>query len=106
MANKLYRATKYMKAKDTMMARGGRLKKREKHNDPHPDRGRKSTRTSDKKDDRRSRPLLDRIANFTPVNAPLDQILMQIRDDRTKGQGTSIVVSIRTMDTTPLSATT
>lgn len=42
MANMLYQATKYMNAKDAMIARGGRLKKRERHYNPRPDRGRKS----------------------------------------------------------------
>ena len=64
-----------------MTARGGRLKKREKHNDPHPNRGRKAARTCDKRDERRLRPLLGRMTNFTPFNASLDQGLMQIMDD-------------------------
>ena len=81
MADMLYQATKYMNAEDAVTTRGGRLKKREKHNDPHPDRGRKAAQTCDKRDERRSRPLLGRMTNFTPFNAPLDQGLMQIRDD-------------------------
>ena len=38
---------------------------------------------SDKKDDKRSRPPLGRIANFTPLNASLDQVLIKIKDDPT-----------------------
>ena len=70
-----------MNAKDAMIARGGRPKKKEKHDDPRSDRGRNLAWMSDKKDDKRSRPPFGRIANFTPLNAPLDQVLMQIRDD-------------------------
>lgn len=44
-------------------------------------RGRKSGQISDKKDDRVLRPPLGRIANFTPLNAQLNQVLMQIRDN-------------------------
>ena len=81
MANMLYRATKYMNAADVVIARGGRPKKREKHDDPHPERGRKVARTSDRRDERRLRPPPRQTTNFTPLNAPLDQVLMQIRDD-------------------------
>lgn len=70
-----------MNAKDAMIARGGRLKKREKHDDPRLNRGRELAWTSNRKDDRRSRPPLGRIANFTPLNALLKQVLMQIKDD-------------------------
>ena len=43
MANMLYKAMKYMNAKDTIIARGGRPKKRERQEDPHLNKGRKST---------------------------------------------------------------
>lgn len=83
MADMLYQATKYMNTKDVVIARGGRRKKREKRDDPYLNKGRKATRTSDRRDERRPRPPLRRIANFTPLNTPLDQVLMQIRDDPT-----------------------
>lgn len=51
MADMLYKATKYMNAKDTMIARGGRMKKRERQDDPSLEKGRKSARTSNQKDD-------------------------------------------------------
>ena len=41
MGDILYKATKYMNAKDAMIARGGRLKKKERQDDPHPDKRRK-----------------------------------------------------------------
>lgn len=70
-----------MNAEEAMIARGAKPKKRERQDHPHPDKGRKSTRTSDRMDDRRSRTSLGRIVNFTPLNTPLDQVFMQIRDD-------------------------
>ena len=76
MVDMLYKATKYMNAKDAMIAWGGRLKKRERQDDPHLDKGRKSARTSDYRDGRRSKPLPGRAVNFTPLNTSLDQVLM------------------------------
>ena len=81
MADMLYQAIEYMNAEDAVIVKGGGPKKREKHNDPHLDRGRKTARTGDKRDERSSRPPLGRIANFNPLNTLLDQVLMQIRDD-------------------------
>ena len=81
MSDMLYKSMKYMNAEDAMIARGGRVKKRERQDDLHPEKGRKSARTSDRRDDKRSRPPPGRTMNFTPLNTPLDQVLMQIRDD-------------------------
>ena len=72
-----------MSVEDNMIAQRGKQKKREKHDDPRSDKRRNLARTSYKKDDKRSRPPLSRIANFTPLNASLDQVLIQIRDDPT-----------------------
>ena len=83
MADMLYKATKYMNAEDAMIVEGGRAKKRERQDDPHQDKGRKSTWMNDQRDDRRPRPPPGRIANFTPLNTSLDQVLMQIKDDMT-----------------------
>ena len=38
-------------------------------------------RTEDRREDRRSKPLIGRFTNFTPLIAPIDQVLMQIKDD-------------------------
>ena len=76
MADMLYRATKYMNVEDVVIARGGGLKKRKKHDDPHPERGRKVARIGDRRDKRRLRPLLGGMTNFTSLNALLDQVLM------------------------------
>ena len=58
MADMLYQATKYMNVKDVVIARGGGLKKQEKHDDPRSDRGRKAAWMSDKRDERKLRPPL------------------------------------------------
>lgn len=65
MANMLYNATEYMNVED----------------DSCLDKGRNSTQTSDQRDDRRSRPLPVKSMNLTPLKTPLDQVLIQIRDD-------------------------
>ena len=35
----------------------------------------------DKREDRRSKPLTRRFTSFTPLNTPIDQVLMQIKDE-------------------------
>ena len=77
----LYRATKYMNAEDALLAREDKPKKRERLEDAHQDQGRKKPRTRDRCDERRSKPPGGRFTSFTPLNAPLDQILMQIKDE-------------------------
>ena len=79
--NMLYKTTKYMNAKDAMVARGGKLKKRERQDDPSLDKRRKATQTSNQRDDMRLRPPPRRTVNFSPLNTPMDQVLMQIRDN-------------------------
>ena len=81
MVNMLYKATYYMNVEEAMIARGCKPKKRERKDDPRPNKGRKSTQTSDQRDDRRSRPPPGRTVNFTLPNTSLDQVLMPIRDD-------------------------
>ena len=51
MDDMLYQATKNMNAKDVVIARGGRPKKREKHDDSHPEWGRKVAKTCDRRDE-------------------------------------------------------
>ena len=38
-------------------------------------------RIGDKGEDRRSKPLTGRFTSFTPLNTPIDQVLMQIKDE-------------------------
>ena len=76
MADMLYKATKYMHVEDTMIALGGGPKKRERQNDPYPDKGKKFARMSDRRGNRRSRPPPRRTVNFMPLNTLLDQVFM------------------------------
>ena len=79
----LYRATKYMNAEDVLLAREDKPRKRDRLEDTRQDQGWKKPRTRDKRDERRSKPPRGRFTSFTPLNAPLDQVLMQIKDEKT-----------------------
>ena len=72
MTDMLYWATKYTNAKDVVIAREGKSKKREKHDDPRSDKGRKVAQTGDRRDKRRLKPPPGRMTNFTLLKAPLD----------------------------------
>ena len=52
MSNVLYRATKYMNAKDALLAREEKPKKRERQEDARQDKVQKMTRTGDQREDR------------------------------------------------------
>ncbi|XP_030948866.1 uncharacterized protein LOC115972746 [Quercus lobata] len=80
MTDVLYRATKYMNAEDALLACEEKPKKRERQ-DTRQDRGRKVARTGDQRDEKRSRPPTGRFTNFTPLTAPIDQVLMQIKNE-------------------------
>ena len=82
MSEVLYRATKYMNAEDALLAREDKPWKGERLEDARQDQGRRKPRTGDRRDERRSKPLGRRFTSFTPLNAPLDQVLMQIKDER------------------------
>ncbi|XP_030923012.1 uncharacterized protein LOC115949886 [Quercus lobata] len=77
----LYRATKYMNVEDALLAREEKPKKRERQEDTRQDRGRKVARIGDQHDEKRSRPPTGRFTNFTPLTAPIDQVLMQIKNE-------------------------
>ena len=81
MTDVLYRATKYMNAEDALLARKEKSKKRERQEDTLQDKGWKFARTGDQRDERRPRPPTRRFTNFTPLTAPIDQVLMQIKDE-------------------------
>ena len=83
MAGMLYKATKYLNAKDAMTAQGGRPKKRERQGDPYQDKGRKSAWLNERKGKRRSKPSPSRMANFTQLSTMVDQVFMQTRNDLT-----------------------
>ena len=76
MSDILYRVTKYMNAKDALLAREEKPKMKERHEDPRQDRGRKMARTGERREDRRSKPPTGKLARFTLLMAPIDQVLM------------------------------
>ena len=39
-------------------------------------------KTGDRREDRRSKTLTGRFTSFTPLNTPINQVLMQIKDER------------------------
>ena len=47
-----------------------------------PDRERKMARTRERQEDRCSKPPTGKFTSFTPLTAPIDQVLMQIKDER------------------------
>ncbi|XP_075636722.1 uncharacterized protein LOC142608957 [Castanea sativa] len=81
MSDVLYRATKYMNAEDALLAREEKPRKRERQKDTRQDRGQKIARTGERQEDRRSKPPTGRFTSFTPLTAPIDQVLMQIKDE-------------------------
>ena len=81
MSEVLYRATKYMNAEDALSAREDKPRKRERLEDARQDHGKKKLRTGDRCEEKRSKPPRGRFTSFTPLNAPLDQVLMQIKDE-------------------------
>ena len=83
MSEVLYRATKYMNAEDALLAREEKPRKRERLEDARQDQGWKKPRTGDRRDEKRPKPSGGRFTSFTPLNGPLDQVLMQIKDEGT-----------------------
>ena len=81
MSEVLYRATRYMNAEDTLLAREEKPKKRERQDDTRQDQGRKKARTRDRRNERRPKPPRGRFTSFTPLTTPIDQVLMQIKDE-------------------------
>ena len=81
MSEVLYRATKYMNAKDALLAREEKPRKREQLEDARQDQGQKKPITRDRRDEKRLKPPRGRFTSFTPLNALIDQVLMQIKDE-------------------------
>ncbi|XP_050257741.1 uncharacterized protein LOC126702920 [Quercus robur] len=81
MLDVLYRATKYMNAEDSLLARKEKPRKRERQEDTRQDRGRKMARTGDQRDERRSRPFTRKFTSFTPLTALIDQVLIHIKNE-------------------------
>ena len=76
MSEVLYRATKYMNAEDALSAREEKSRKRERQDDILQDQGCKKARTGNRRDERRPKPPGGRFTSFTPLTAPVDQVLM------------------------------
>ena len=81
MSKVLYRATKYMNVEDALLAREEKPMKRERREDTQQDQGRKKARTGDRRNERCPKPQGGRFTSFTPLTAPIDQVLMQIKDE-------------------------
>ena len=85
MAELVHLAQNFMNAEDTIIAKKRkRIKRMEANPARHPEQGPrpKKGRMEDKKDgDSRKTGPPTRNQNYTPLNAPLDQVLMQIKDD-------------------------
>ena len=81
MSEVLYRATKYMNAKDALSAREEKSKKIERQEDIQQDQGRKKARMGDRRDERRPKPAKGIFTSFTPLTAPVNQVLMQIKNE-------------------------
>ena len=85
MAELVHSAQNFMNAEDAIIAKKRkRAERMEAHPARHSEQGPrpKKGQTKDKReqDNRKTGPL-GRSQNYTPLNAPLDQVLMQIKDD-------------------------
>ena len=86
MAELVYSAQSFMNAEDAIIAKKRKRVERMEANLPrHPDQGPrpKKAKTGERKDrdNRKAGPSLGRSQHYMPLNAPLDQVLMQIKDD-------------------------
>ena len=81
MSDVLYMATKYMNAKDALLAQEKKPNKRERQEDVQQDKGRKMAKTGERQEDRCSKPPTERFTSFTPLTTPINQVLMQIKDE-------------------------
>ena len=81
MSDVLYRATKYMNVEDELLAWKEKPKKREGPEDARQDKGRNMARIRDRWEGRCSKPPTRRFTSFTALTAPIDQVLMQIKDE-------------------------
>ena len=81
MSEVLYRATKYMNAENALSTREEKPKKRERQEDIQQDQRRKKAQMGDRRDERRPKPTRGRFTSFTPLTAPVDQVLMQIKNE-------------------------
>ena len=76
MSDALYRATKYMNAENALLACKEKPRNRERQEDTWQDMGQKMARIKERRNDRCSKPPTGRFTSFTPLTAPIDQVLM------------------------------
>lgn len=83
MVGMFFKDTEYMNVEDALIACKDEKCKRKKEStkDTQPDTREKTSLYDWKRDDRKARPPSGQIINFTPLHTPLDQVMMQIRDD-------------------------
>ena len=81
MSDVLYRATKYMNVEDALLALEERPYKRERQEESKQDKGQKIARSRDRRDDRSFKPPVGKFTSFIPLNTPIDQVLIQIKDE-------------------------
>ena len=86
MAELVHSAQSFMNAEDAIIAKKRKRAERMETDLPrHPGQGSrpKKTKTGERKDrdNRKAGPSLGRSQHYMPLNAPLDQVLMQIKDD-------------------------
>ena len=67
--------------RSALLAQEDRPKKRDRQEDPRQDQGRKKGRVGDRREERRPKPMGGRFTSFTPLTTPIDQVLMQIKDE-------------------------
>ncbi|XP_030929321.1 uncharacterized protein LOC115955351 [Quercus lobata] len=82
MSDMLYRTTKYMNAEDALLAQEKKPKKRKRQDDIRQDRGWKMAWTKERQEDKHFKPLTGKCKSFTSLTAPIDQVLMQIKDEK------------------------
>ena len=81
MSEVLHRAIKYMNTEDALLARDEKPKKRERQEDTWQDQGCKKARTEDRREERHPKPQGGRFTSFTLLTVPIDQVLMQTKDE-------------------------
>ena len=81
MLDVLYKNTKYMNAKDALLAQEEKPKKRERQEDIRQDKGQEMARTKERREDRRSKPSIGRFTSFTPLIISINQVLMEVKEE-------------------------
>ena len=76
MSDVLYRVTKYMNAKDALLAREDKPKKRERQEDTRQDRGERWLGLENGERTGAPSPSTGRFISFTPLTASINQVLM------------------------------